>query len=108
VADALGYALGVAVSGAVLTSRMRDTLPHDAARTPAGGGAGAVRGRSPNTRCGPAFASGLDSAFVTAGFVGTVPGALVLVPVGAGRAEGVPVTESAAPALSEEERASSG
>jgi EmrB/QacA subfamily drug resistance transporter len=104
----LGYALGVAVSGTVLTSRMRDTLPHDAAHTLAGGGAGALRGAFSEQALRAAFASGLDSAFVTAGFVGTAAGALVLVLVGAGRAERGGVTESAARTLSEEETASSG
>ncbi|MEW1824944.1 MFS transporter [Streptomyces sp. NPDC088196] len=83
----LGYALGVAVAGTVLTSRMRDTLPHDAAHTLAGGGAGALRGTFSEHALRAAFASGLDSALVTAGFVGTAAGALVLVLVGAGRAE---------------------
>ena len=104
----LGYALGVAVSGTVLTSRMRDTLPHDAAHTLAGGGAGALRGAFSEHALRAAFASGLDSAFVTAGFVGTAAGALVLVLVGAGRAERGGVTESGPRALSEEETASSG
>jgi len=104
----LGYALGVAVSGTVLTSRMRDTLPHDAAHTLAGGGAGALRGAFSEHALRAAFASGLDSAFVTAGFVGTAAGALVLVLVGAGRAERVGVTESGARTLSEEETASPG
>ncbi|WP_262056689.1 MFS transporter [Streptomyces sp. STR69] len=104
----LGYALGVAVSGTVLTSRMRDTLPHDAAHTLAGGGAGALRGAFSEHALRAAFASGLDAAFVTAGFVGTAAGALVLVLVGAGRAERGGVTESAARTLSEEETASSG
>ncbi|WP_406452272.1 MFS transporter [Streptomyces sp. NBC_01622] len=104
----LGYALGVAVSGTVLTSRMRDTLPHDAAHTLAGGGAGALRGAFSEHALRAAFASGLDSAFVTAGFVGTAAGALVLVLVGAGRAERGGVTESGARTLSEEETASSG
>lgn len=39
----LGYALGIALFGTVLTSRMQDTLPADAAHTLAGGGAGAPR-----------------------------------------------------------------
>ncbi|MFJ9630028.1 MFS transporter [Streptomyces sp. NPDC101175] len=104
----LGYALGVAVSGTVLASRMRDTLPHDAARTLAGGGAGALRGAFSEHALRAAFAAGLDSAFVTAGFVGTAAGALVLVLVGAGRTERGGVTESAARTLNEEETASSG
>ncbi len=83
----LGYALGVAVSGTVLTSRMRDTLPHDAAHALAGGGAGALRGAFSEHALRAAFASGLDSALVTAGFVGTAAGALVLALVRAGRAE---------------------
>ncbi|MEV8541911.1 MFS transporter [Streptomyces sp. NPDC051572] len=83
----LGYALGVAVSGTVLTSRMRDTLPDDAAHTLAGGGAGALRGTFPEHALRAAFASGLDSALVTAGFVGTAAGALVLALVRAGHAE---------------------
>ena len=40
----LGYALGIALCGTVLTSRMQDTLPHDAAHALAGGGAGALGG----------------------------------------------------------------
>ncbi|XUL92322.1 MFS transporter [Streptomyces galilaeus] len=104
----LGYALGVALSGTVLTYRMRDTLPHDAAHTLAGGGAGALRGAFSEHALRAAFASGLDAAFVTAGFVGTAAGALVLVLVGAGRSERGGVTESAARTLSEEETASSG
>jgi EmrB/QacA subfamily drug resistance transporter len=108
----LGYALGVAVSGTVLTSRMRDTLPHDAAHTLAGGGAGALRGTFSEHALRAAFASGLDSALVTAGFVGTAAGALVLALVRAGRAERTGgkagVTESAARTLTGEETASHG
>ncbi|WOX13743.1 MFS transporter [Streptomyces sp. N50] len=105
----LGYALGVAVSGTVLTSRMRDTLPHDAAHTLAGGGAGALRGTFPHHVLRAAFAAGLDSALVTAGFVGTAAGALVLALVGTGRAERTGgtagVTESVARTLTGEEKA---
>ena len=97
----LGYALGVAVSGTVLTSRMRDTLPHDAAHTLAGGGAGALRGTFPEHVLRAAFASGLDSALVTAGFVGTAAGALVLALVGAGRAERSGGTAGTAPGVTE-------
>jgi len=108
----LGYALGVAVSGTVLTSRMRDTLPRDAAHTLAGGGAGALRGTFPEHALRAAFASGLDSALVTAGFVGTAAGALVLVLVRAGRTERsggtAGVTESPARTLTGEETASRG
>ncbi|WP_405865157.1 MFS transporter [Streptomyces sp. NBC_01515] len=95
----LGYALGVAVSGTVLTSRMRDTLPHDAAHTLAGGGAGALRGTFPEHALRAAFASGLDSALVTAGFVGTAAGALVLALVRAGRAERTGGTAGTAPGV---------
>jgi EmrB/QacA subfamily drug resistance transporter len=108
----LGYALGVAVSGTVLTSRMRDTLPHDAAHTLAGGGAGALRGTFSEHALRAAFASGLDSALVVAGFVGTAAAVLVLTLVRPGRAErtgGAPgVTESAARTLFGEETASHG
>ncbi|MFD4561166.1 MFS transporter [Streptomyces sp. NPDC058469] len=112
----LGYALGVAVSGTVLTSRMRDTLSHDAAHTLAGGGAGALRGTFSEHALRAAFASGLDSALVTAGFVGTAAGALVLALVRAGRTErtggtaqaAAGVTESAARTLTGEETASHG
>ncbi|MEV6479508.1 MFS transporter [Streptomyces sp. NPDC051576] len=108
----LGYALGVAVSGTVLTSRMRGTLPDGAAHTLAGGGAGALRGAFSEHALRGAFASGLDAALVTAGLVGTAAGALVLVLVGAGRAERpagtAAVTESAARTLTGEETTSPG
>jgi hypothetical protein len=38
----LGYALGIALYGTVLTSRMGDTLPQKAAHALVGGGAGAL------------------------------------------------------------------
>ncbi|MFF2510510.1 MFS transporter [Streptomyces sp. NPDC058086] len=82
----LGYALGVAVFGTVLTSRMQDTLSHDAAHTLAGGGAGALRGPLAEHTLRAAFASGLDSAAVAAGVTGMVAGALVLVLVRTPRA----------------------
>ncbi|MFE4997420.1 MFS transporter [Streptomyces mirabilis] len=82
----LGYALGVAVFGTVLTSRMQDTLSHDAAHTLAGGGAGALRGPLSEHTLRAAFASGLDSASVAAGVTGIVAGALVLVLVRTPRA----------------------
>ncbi|MET7777772.1 MULTISPECIES: MFS transporter [Streptomyces] len=82
----LGYALGVAVFGTVLTSRMQDTLSHDAAHTLAGGGAGALRGPLSEHTLRAAFASGLDSASVAAGVTGMVAGALVLVLVRTPRA----------------------
>nr|WSY50333.1 MFS transporter [Streptomyces sp. NBC_00886] len=108
----LGYALGVAVSGTVLTSRMRDTLPHEAAHTLAGGGAGALRGAFSEHALRGAFASGLDSALMTAGFAGMVAGGLVLILVRAGRAERsgdtAGVTESVPRTLTEEETTSPG
>ncbi|MFF4732833.1 MFS transporter [Streptomyces mirabilis] len=82
----LGYALGVAVFGTVLTSRMQDTLSHDAAHTLAGGGAGALRGPLSEHALRAAFASGLDSASVAAGVTGMIAGALVLVLVRTPRA----------------------
>ncbi|MCX4438063.1 MFS transporter [Streptomyces mirabilis] len=82
----LGYALGVAVFGTVLTSRMQDTLSDDAAHTLAGGGAGALRGPLSEHALRAAFASGLDSASVAAGVTGMVAGALVLVLVRTPRA----------------------
>ncbi|MFD4871767.1 MFS transporter [Streptomyces sp. NPDC058420] len=104
----LGYALGVAVSGTVLTSRMRDTLPHDAAHTLAGGGAGVLHGAFSEHALRAAFASGLDSALVTAGFVGTAAGALVLALVRAGRAERPTAPGPAVRAPGGEETASRG
>ncbi|MFD5797056.1 MFS transporter [Streptomyces diastatochromogenes] len=92
----LGYALGVAVFGTVLTSRMRDSLPDGAAHTLAGGGAGALRGSIPEHTLRAVFASGLDTALVTAGLAGIVAGALVLALVREPRAQRTGVTESAA------------
>ncbi|MFD4510052.1 MFS transporter [Streptomyces sp. NPDC058457] len=74
----LGYALMVAVYGTVLTSRMGDTLPHDAAHTLAGGGAAFLRHGFPEHVLRSAFASGLNSALVTAGSAGLVAGLAVL------------------------------
>ncbi|MGW1051842.1 MFS transporter [Streptomyces sp. NPDC002521] len=74
----LGYALGVAVSGTVLTSRMTGTLPVGAAHALAGGGAGALRAGFPEHTLRSAFASGLNGALVAAGLAGLVAGALVL------------------------------
>jgi len=82
----LGYALSVAAFGTVLTSRMQDTLSHDAAHTLAGGGAGALRGALAEHTLRAAFASGLNTASVAAGVTGMVAGALVLVLVRAPRA----------------------
>ncbi|MFC3574189.1 MFS transporter [Streptomyces yaanensis] len=75
----LGYALGIALFGTVLTSRMQDTLPHDAAHTLAGGGAAALRGTLSEHALRSAFASGLDVALLTAGAVAMLAGASVLV-----------------------------
>ncbi|MFG2126386.1 MFS transporter [Streptomyces sp. NPDC048751] len=99
----LGYALGVAVFGTVLTSDMRGTLPHDAAHALAGGAAGALRGTFPEHTLRGAFASGLGTVAVTAGLVATVAGILVLALVRTPRAQRVGVTESAVPTLGEEE-----
>lgn len=95
----LGYALGVAVFGTVVTSRMTDTLPHDASHALAGGGAGALRGTFSEHTLRSAFASGLDAALVTAGCAGLVAAALVLVLVRAPRAAvaGTAQAEATAP-----------
>ena len=101
----LGYALGIAVFGTVLTTRMRDTLPHDAAHALAGGGADGLRGAFSEHTLRTAFASGLDTAAGVAGLVAMAAGVLVLALVrtpGAERTgERTGVTKSAAPALSE-------
>lgn len=57
----LGYALGVAVFGTVLTSRMQDTLSRDASHTLAGGGAGGG-GRDGDGRRGAGTGVGADAA----------------------------------------------
>jgi EmrB/QacA subfamily drug resistance transporter len=84
----LGYALGVAVFGTVVTSRMADSLlgvtgdpesAREAAHALAGGGAGALQGRLPDEALHAAFASGLDGAALTAGAVGVLAGLAVLV-----------------------------
>ncbi|MDH6213233.1 MFS transporter [Streptomyces pseudovenezuelae] len=74
----LGYALGIALYGTVLTSRMQDTLPHDAAHALAGGAAGALRGAFSEHALRSAFASGLNTAAVLAGVTAAVAGVLVL------------------------------
>jgi EmrB/QacA subfamily drug resistance transporter len=94
----LGYALGVAVFGTVLTSRMQHTLSHDEAHTLAGGGAGALRGTLSEHTLRAAFASGLDTASVAAGVTGMVAGALVLVLVRTPRAGAGPAAAPAKPA----------
>ncbi|MYS74865.1 MFS transporter, partial [Streptomyces sp. SID5926] len=100
----LGYALGIAVFGTVLTSRMEDTLPHDAAHGLAGGAAGALRGVFGEHALRASFASGLNAAAVAAGAVAAVAGVLVLALVRAERGgRNAGVTDSAPPALKEEE-----
>ncbi|MFG2966010.1 MULTISPECIES: MFS transporter [unclassified Streptomyces] len=103
----LGYALAVAVFGTVLTSRMSDTLPHDAAHTLAGGGAGALRGTVAEHTLRTAFASGLNTGLLVLGAAGTVAGALVLVLVRAPGAAGG-VTESAPSTLSQKSTSTPG
>jgi EmrB/QacA subfamily drug resistance transporter len=97
----LGYALGVAVFGTVLTSRMADTLPHGAAHALAGGGAGALRGAFSEHALRAAFASGLDTALVVAGLAGVIAGGAVLLlvrsPRGATAGERKPVEKAVAP-----------
>ncbi|MEV5608653.1 MFS transporter [Streptomyces sp. NPDC052225] len=90
----LGYALGIAVFGTVLISRMQDTLPRGAAHALAGGGADALRGRIPEQSLHTAFAQGLNSASLVAGCVALVAGFLVLVLV---RSPQTPVAEPTAP-----------
>ncbi|GGQ84449.1 MFS transporter [Streptomyces asoensis] len=94
----LGYALGVAVFGTVVTSEMSGTLPQDASHTLAGGGAGALRGSFPEDVLRSAFASGLDAALVAAGCAGVVAALLVLVLVRPPRAAAAGVTAAAGPA----------
>ncbi|MCX4996933.1 MFS transporter [Streptomyces longwoodensis] len=97
----LGYAFGVAVFGTVLTSRMRDDLPGAAAHALAGGGADALRGSVPEHTLRSVFASGLDTALVTAGCVGVLAGALVLALVRTPAARPAGVTEPGAGTLEE-------
>ncbi|MFE7929152.1 MFS transporter [Streptomyces sp. NPDC057456] len=98
----LGYALGVAVFGTVVTSRMTDTLPHDASHALAGGGAGALRGTFSEHALRSAFASGLDAALVAAGCAGMVAAALVLVLVRQPLGAAAGATETDTTALSKE------
>ncbi|MEU8892735.1 MFS transporter [Streptomyces sp. NPDC048442] len=83
----LGFALGVAVFGTVLTSRMADSLlgatgdartAREAAHALAGGGAAALRGRIPDGELHAAFASGLSGAALVAGTAGVLAGLAVL------------------------------
>ncbi|MGW2649271.1 MFS transporter [Streptomyces sp. NPDC001393] len=94
----LGYALGVAVFGTLLTARMTGPLPSGAAHALAGGGAGALRGGFPEHTLRAAFASGLNGALVVAGLAGMAAGALVLLLVRADR----PAQRKAAGAEAEE------
>ncbi|GHI03016.1 multidrug MFS transporter [Streptomyces cellostaticus] len=91
----LGYALGVAVFGTVLTSRMTGTLPHGAAHALAGGEAAALRGSVSGHTLRAAFASGLNGTLVVAGLLGIAAGALVLLLVRTPRAQRTAVTNSA-------------
>ncbi|MGW1744636.1 MFS transporter [Streptomyces sp. NPDC002092] len=101
----LGLALGIAVYGTVLTSRMQSTLPHDAAHALAGGAAGALRGGFSEHALRSAFASGLNTAAVAAGLTATVAGALVIALVRTARPTRTEVTETSAPTLTEERTA---
>ncbi|MDJ0344316.1 MFS transporter [Streptomyces sp. H10-C2] len=105
----LGYALGVAVFGTIVTSRMESSLrgqvpdPHGAARALAGGGAQGLLGRTPaggraavDHALHVAFASGLSTATVVAGVIGILAGVAVLLLVKTPAAR--PVAPGAAPA----------
>ncbi|GAA3377718.1 MFS transporter [Streptomyces sannanensis] len=80
----LGFALGVAVFGAVATSRMEHSLvgstdaPAAAARALAGGAARQLAGRVPDGTLHTAFASGLNAAALAAGVTGVLAGLAVL------------------------------
>ncbi|ATL31925.1 MFS transporter [Streptomyces formicae] len=87
----LGYAVGVALFGTVLTSRMQDSIGREAAHTAAGGGASALHGTVPADAVRSAFASGLNGASLTAGIAGLVAGVLVLVMVRTPRDTAAPV-----------------
>ncbi|MEW2544595.1 MFS transporter [Streptomyces sp. NPDC047002] len=103
----LGYALGIAVFGTVVTSGIASSLhgsaadPDGAARALAGGGAAGLRGAVPREALRSAFASGLDTAMMAAGVLAVLAGAAVLIWVRPGRrgaAQVVPEPESAAAA----------
>ncbi|MEV0636714.1 MFS transporter [Streptomyces sp. NPDC050619] len=104
----LGYALGIAVFGTVLTSHMQDSLPHDAAHALAGGGAGALGGVFSEHTLRSAFASGLNTAAVTAGLIAMIAGALVLTLVRTPGAAREAVTEPATATLTKEKAATRG
>ncbi|MFH9070769.1 MFS transporter [Streptomyces alboflavus] len=97
----LGYALGVAVFGTVLTSRMQDSIGQDAAHTAAGGGASALAGQVSAHDVREAFAAGLNGASLTAGAVGVVAGLAVLLMVrtkpGSGAGQAPSTTPEPAP-----------
>ncbi|MFJ9098090.1 MFS transporter [Streptomyces sp. NPDC102405] len=97
----LGYALGIAVLGTVLTSRMQDTMPHDAAHTLAGGGAGALRDAFSEHTLRAVFATGLNHAAVAAGLTALGGGILVLALVRTPRAAGAAGTNPAGRTLTE-------
>ncbi len=92
----LGYALGVAVFGTLLTARAQHALsadgiqdPHAAAQALAGGGARQVLALVPSGQreavdhaLRAAFTSGLDTAAVVAGAVGLTAGVIVLASYG--------------------------
>ncbi|MFE5917597.1 hypothetical protein [Streptomyces sp. NPDC056468] len=99
----LGYALGIALFGTVLTSRMRDTLPADAAHALAGGGAGALRDVFGEGVLRAAFAGGLDAVAVVAGSTAAVAGVLVLALVRRPRVTKTTVTSAGPRALAQEE-----
>ncbi|MFD0419395.1 MFS transporter [Streptomyces sp. NPDC127108] len=92
----LGYALGVAVFGTVLTSRMQDAIGQDAAHTAAGGGASALAGQVSAHDVREAFAAGLNGASLTAGAVGVAAGLAVLLMVRTKPASGAGQTPSTA------------
>ncbi|MCX4704796.1 MFS transporter [Streptomyces sp. NBC_01373] len=104
----LGYAIGIALCGTVLTSRMQDTLPHDAAHALAGGGAEALGGTFSEQTLRAAFTAGLDRAALVAGAVAMVAGVLVLALVRTPRPARAPVTDPAAATLTQERAAQHG
>ncbi|MEU3509270.1 hypothetical protein ABZ733_15470 [Streptomyces longwoodensis] len=77
------------------------TAPGAQAAVAAGGGADALRGSVPEHTLRSVFAAGLDTALVTAGCVGVVAGALVLVLVRTPAARPAGVTEPGAGTLEE-------
>lgn len=90
----LGYAIGIALSGTLLTSAMTDSLTPAQAHALAGGGAAGLRAAGvAEETLRQAFASGLNSASVLAGVIGVVAGIAALVLIRAPRAadRGAPV-----------------